>query len=169
MADDADVDEGRIEFGTDLTAALRYWGCYAEFPEGFEHTDAVLRVLSSVLGDLASCYVLKSKRYVAVRLSTMPSNAAQVSWGYVGVTPAALAKAEGMGVDLRQAFAAAGLRTEDGPHDGFTVWNSQGLRDRSRATQAVEIPRRLCPTCFLQWAGDVCPDCEVELLPHSTA
>ena len=168
MVDDVDVDEGRVEFGTDLNAALRHWGGYAEFPEGFEHADAVLRVLSSVLGDIASCYALKSKRYVGVRLSRMPSNAAQVSWGYVGVTQAALTTAEGIGVDLRQQLSAEGLRIEDGPRDDVTVWNSQGLRDRSRATHAAEVPRRLCPTCFLQWAGDTCPDCEVELLPPST-
>jgi hypothetical protein len=157
--------DGRTEFGGDLEAALRRWGAFAEFPAGVAETDSVLRVLSSVLGDVISCYVLDSGRYVGVRLAAMPTvNAAHVAWGYVWVTPASLATAQDRGVDLRAKLAAAGLMVNDEVEQGLTVWNSQGLRDRSRSARETEPDRRLCPRCFLPWPGDTCPDCEVTLV-----
>lgn len=164
--DDGTEAQGQIAFGSDLDAAMRYWGGYSDFPEGFEHANAVLRVLSSVLGEITSCYVLESRRYAGVRVAEIPTkNAAHVNWGYVWITPAALTVAQEAGVDVREALEARGMKTEGGPYDGLTVWNSRGLRDRARGSPTADIPLRLCPNCFLQWHGDTCPDCEVDLLP----
>jgi len=52
----------------------------------------VLEALASALGPVTSCCVLDSKRDVGVWLAALPDvKAAHISWGYVWVTPAALA------------------------------------------------------------------------------
>jgi hypothetical protein len=163
---DGTTSEGRVEFGTDVTAALRAWGAYAGFPEGYGHAEAVLAVLTSALGDVASCYVLVSKGYVAVRLAGMPTaNAAHIAWGYVWVSPGALATGTARGADLPAMLRAAGLELHDEPEPGLTVWNSRGLRDRTRSARPPGSSGRLCPSCFFRWPGATCPDCAVDLLP----
>ncbi len=59
-----------------------------------------LGLLEPVLGAVASCYVLESGRYVAVRMENLPStNAVTINVGYVYVTFAALSAANTAGVD----------------------------------------------------------------------
>jgi hypothetical protein len=157
--------DGRIDFGTDVDGAVRYWNGYADFADGVSQVRRVLAVMEPVLGAVASCYVLKSGRYVAVRMENLPStNAVTINVGYVYVTFAARSAANAAGVDLAALLRDDGLDLDDGDEDGKTVWNAQGRRGIARGTQD-ETPRRLCPKCFLQWRGDTCPDCDVELMP----
>jgi hypothetical protein len=156
---------GRIDFGTDIDAAIRHWGGYAEFADGVSQVRRVLAVMEPVLGAVASCYVLESGRYIAVRLANKPStNALAINVGYAYVTPPALTAATAVGVDLLALLRADGLELHDGDEDGKTVWNAQGRRDITRSSQD-DTDRRLCPNCYLQWTGDTCPDCDVELMP----
>jgi len=88
---ESDERVGRIDFGTNVVGAIDHWGGYAGFADGVSQVRRVLAVLEPVLGAVASCYVLESGRYVAVRLANMPStNALTIGVGYVYVTPPAL-------------------------------------------------------------------------------
>ena len=154
----------RIQFGTDVEAAIRRWGGYAGFADGLSQVHRVLAVLEPVLGPVVSSYVLESGGYVAVRLASMPAtNAITTGVGYLYVTPAALATARAADVDLVPLLRDAGLDLHEGQEEGKTVWNAQGRRDTTRST-TTDPSRRLCPSCFLQWTGDACPDCGVALV-----
>jgi hypothetical protein len=157
--------DGRIDFGTDVDGAVRYWNGYAGFADGVSQVRRVLAVMEPVLGAVASCYVLESGRYVAVRLANVPSaNAMTINVGYVYVTPTALNAATAVGADLTARLRDDGLDVHDGDEEGKTVWNAQGRRGITPSTQ-VGMTRRLCPNCYLQWQGDTCPDCDVQLMP----
>jgi hypothetical protein len=107
---ESDDSDGRVDFGTDVDGAVHYWNGYAGSADGVPQVRRVLGVMEPVLGAVASCYVLKSGRYVAVRLSNMPStNALTINVGYVYVTPPALNAATAAGVDL------PALLRDDGP------------------------------------------------------
>ncbi len=162
---EADGSDGRINFGTDVAGAVDHWNGYAGFADGISQVRRVLAVMEPVLGAVASCYVLKSRRYVAVRLANLPSaNAVTINVGYVYVTPPALNAATAVGVDLPALLRDDGLDVHDGDEEGTTVWNAQGRRGIMRSPQN-ETTRRLCPNCYMQWSGETCPDCEVELMP----
>ena len=164
MSESHDSDT-RIDFGTDVEGAVGYWKGYAGFADGVSQVRRVLAVMEPVLGAVASCYVLESGRYVAVRLENLPStNAVTINVGYVYVTPAALNAATAARVDLPALLRDDGLDIHYGDEEGKTVWNAQGRWGITRSNQD-DATRRLCPHCFLQWRGDTCPDCDVELMP----
>lgn len=159
---EASASDGRIEFGTNVDAALRRWGGYREFPDGFAQVRRALAVMEPVLGPVDTCYGLASGTYVAVRLAQIPRLVAlYANVGFVWVTPAALEFASNEGIDLVDALRRSGLDLHDGDERGKTIWNAQGRRDSHRAHSGQV--HRLCPVCFLQWPGMVCPDCDVPL------
>jgi hypothetical protein len=160
-------EHGRIEFGTDVEEALRRWGGYHGFADGVSQVQRVLAVMEPLLGKVSSCYVLTSGVYAAIRLAGMPgTNAITTGVGYVFVTPPALAAAAAAGADLVALLHADGLDLHQDDEIGKTIWNAQGRQGVTHSTHD-DLPRRLCPNCFLQYPGDTCPDCDVALLVES--
>lgn len=154
---------GRIPFGTDVDAAIRHWGGYINFPDGFTQVHRVLAVLEPFLGPVVSVYSLGADGYAAVRLEAMPSkNALTTGVGFVFIRPAALQAVSDADVDLRQLLRNAKLDVHDGAEVGITIWNAQGRPNVEHGVK-TKPPKKLCPSCFLQWFGDTCPDCEVSL------
>lgn len=157
-----DANDNRVDFGTDVNAALRHWGHYTDFPDGFDQVRRVLDAVAPTLGEVAGCYVLAGGRYVAIRHTAFPDNSMYVNWGFIDLSARSMAFAAERGADLRAAISAAGLAVEDGA-DGIVIWNARGIRRGPNAASGPEL--RTCPECFLQWPGNRCPDDDVELNP----
>jgi hypothetical protein len=161
-------ETGRREFGNDYVAALAHWGGYDGFPEGIELADNVLNEMIARFGPVVACWVISSNGYAAVRLNDLGPTALTCGWGYVYVTPPAIAAAGDRGIDLVAELSAAGLVGDLDENGGLTVWTSRGLRDRARPTFGEVPTGRLCANsacdgAYIRQGGEACSYCDAPL------
>jgi hypothetical protein len=159
---------GRLEFGTDLDAAVEHWDGYRDVPEAIATLHAIRDALVPLLGAVSNVYITPAGQEVVVKFERLEHNVLYVNVGFIDIYSSAMAELARRGVDVVECLGLQGLSVTT------TEWaNGRVAHPSHRETtrrRAIAVERREC-SCSpgLQQMGDVCMYCEEPLASTSAS